>query len=168
MMSRHRKKKRSQEKWTYEQTVEMFVQACGLRKTELERLRVRDFYQGRYDFVYEEQWIHVDAFDDLPAHEVPFEPNSTWLIAEVCKGKSTDDLVFSELPVLDYENLRDVYANNLFLRYYYCLGMTGAPNTLPGLSKLVKRALGLRHYDARLKQMIRWAYRDTRSEMGIS
>jgi len=44
MMSRHRKKKRSQEKWTYEQTVEMFVQACGLRKTELERLRVRDFY----------------------------------------------------------------------------------------------------------------------------
>ena len=168
MMSRHRKKKRFQEKWTYEQTVEMFVLACGLRKTELERLRVRDFYQGRYDFVYEEQWIHVDAFEDLPAHEVPFEPNSIWLIAEVCKGKRADDLVFSELPVLDYESLRDLYATNLFLSYYDCLGMTGAPNTLSGLSKLVKRALGLRHYDARLKQMIRWAYRDTRSEMGIS
>ncbi len=64
-MARTRKKK-----LTYEQLVETFVKASGLRKAELERLRVRDFYEGHHDFSYEEHWILVNA---IPSKQVlPF------------------------------------------------------------------------------------------------
>src|SRR5215469_7883081 len=97
-------KKRS--KPTYEQVVTAFVEGCGLRRSELERLRVRDFYQMKRDFIYEQEWLHVDETDGIPAHEVPFLEPFVWTIDLVCQGKRPDDLVFSVLPDLDYEELR--------------------------------------------------------------
>jgi hypothetical protein len=82
-MARQRKKKALKEQLTDEQIVATFVKACGLRKAELERLRVRDFYEGHRDGSYEEQWIHVDGFEDIPAHEVPFLSNDEGIIAAV-------------------------------------------------------------------------------------
>ncbi len=156
------------QKLTYEQLVETFVRASGLRKAELERLRVRDFYRGGdHDFGFEEDWIHVDAFEDIPAHEVPFTGDKEWIIAELCKGRSPDDLVFSSLPDLDYEGLREDYADSLFLVYYDSLGATGAPHNIPELGKLLKGALGLRKYDEKRRRAMRWASRDMRRMAGV-
>jgi hypothetical protein len=153
---------------TYEQLVETFVKASGLRKAELERLRVRDFYRGGdHDFGFEEQWVHVDVFEDILAHEVPFTGNDEWIIAKLCKDRCPDDLVFSELPDLDYEGLREAYADELFLVYYDSLGATGAPHNIPELGKLLKGALGLRHYDEKRRRAMRWASRDMRRMAGV-
>ena len=80
-MARQRKKNVLKAQPTDEQIVATFVKACGLRKAELERLRVRDFYEGHRDGSYEEQWMHVDGFEDIPAHEVPFLSNDEGIIA---------------------------------------------------------------------------------------
>jgi hypothetical protein len=92
---RNTRSRRRKEPLSYEQIVTCFVQACGLRKAELERLRVRHFYYGCHPFAHEELWIHVDAFEDIPAHEVPYAASDDRIIAELCKGKEADDLVFS-------------------------------------------------------------------------
>ncbi len=106
---------------TYEQVVTSFVEGCGLRRSELERLRVRDFYQMKHEFIYEQEWIHVDEADGIPAHEVPFLEPFVWTIALVCKGKCPDDLVFPALPDLDCEALRWRYAWELFMSRYESL-----------------------------------------------
>lgn len=136
---------------TVEQLIETFVVVCGLRKAELECLRVHDFSQEHHDFWYETHWIHVDAFEDIPAHEVPFEPNGEWIIARVCQERGPDDLVFPELPDLDYE----------------ALGLTGAPNNVPELGRHLKQALGLRHYDEKSRRVMRWTSRDIRRMVGV-
>jgi hypothetical protein len=146
--------------------VEAFVNASGLRKAELERLRVRNIYQGGdHDFGFEEQWIHVDAFEDIPAHEVPFM-GEEWIISEVCQGRDPDDLVFPVLPDLDYEGLREEYAYWLFWVYYDSLGATGAPHSISELGQFLKGALGLRHYDEKRRRLMRWASRDMRRWWG--
>jgi len=166
-MARQRKKNVLKEK-PYEQIVETFVKACGLRKAELERLRVRDFYRGGdHDFGFEEQWIHVDVFEDIPAHEVPFIGDDEWIIAKLCQDRGPDDLVFSALPDLDYEELREAYADELFLIYYDSLGATGAPNSISELGKLLKGALGLRRYDEKRRRVMHWASHDLRSQLGL-
>jgi len=86
---------------TYEQIVADFVQGCGLRTGELERLRVRDFSRKKRVFVYDLQWIHVTAHDDIPAHDVPVLEIYAWTIAQLCQGCAPDDLVFETLPALD-------------------------------------------------------------------
>lgn len=157
-----------EKKLTYEQLVETFVKASGLRKAELERLRVRDLYRGGdHDFGFEEQWIHVDAFEGIPAHEVPFTGNDEGIIAAACQDRGPDDLVFPTLPDLDYEGLRESYADELFAIYYDSLGATGAPNSISGLGKLLKQALGLRRYDAKRRRVMRWASRDIRRMVGV-
>lgn len=166
-MGRQRKKQPMKEQSSSERRVETFVKACGLRKAELERLRVRDFSQEHHDFWFEEQWIHVDAFEDIPAHDVPFEPNQEWIIAKVCQGRDPDDLVFPTLPDLDYEGLREEYAAGLFQSYYESLGLTGAPNNIRELGQHLKEALGLRHYDEKRRRVMRWASRDMRRMLGL-
>ena len=162
-MARQRKKNILKAQLTGEQIVATFVKACGLRKAELERLRVRDFYEGHHDGSYEEQWIHVDGFEDIPAHEVPFLSNDE----AVCQDRSPDDLVLPALPDLDYEELREVYADELFLISYEAFGATGAPNSISGLGKLLKEALGLRRYDAKRRRVMRWASHNLRSQLGF-
>jgi hypothetical protein len=163
---RSRMSRRRKEHLSYEQIVTCFVKACGLRKAELERLRVRHFYYGSHPFAHEELWIHVDAFEDIPAHEVPYADSDDRIIAELCKGKEADDLVFSELPDLDYEGLREEYADEMFEVYYDSFGMTGAPNCISELGQLLKQALGLRHYDEKRRRLMRWASRNHRRRSG--
>ena len=55
-------KQQCDKKPSYEHIVTIFAQACGLRKHELESLRVRDFYYEQHAFIYERQWMHVDAY----------------------------------------------------------------------------------------------------------
>ena len=153
-------KKRS--KPTYEQVVTNFVEGCGLRRSELERLRVRDFYQMKRDFIYEQEWIHVDG----PAHEVPFLEPFVWTIAEVCKKKHPDDLVFPVLPDLDYEELRWCYTYLLFFSRYETIGAMQGPRALHDVGQQVKHALGLPRLDAELQRWMRWARRDFMREFG--
>jgi hypothetical protein len=74
-----------------------FVRGCGLRRSELEWLCVSDFYQRYPRGLVEPHWIHIDAMNGLPAHDVPFLNEYAWTIAEVCNGKEPLDQVF---PVL--------------------------------------------------------------------
>jgi hypothetical protein len=169
--ARHRERstmtRKREEKLSHERIVETFVKACGLRKCELERLRVCDIYQANRDFQYENYWIHVDAFEGTPDHEVPFMSSCEWIIAVICKGHSSDDLLFIDLPDLDYEGLREEYADDLFWGYYETLGLTGAPHSIQQLGQHLKQALGMRYYDEKRRRMMRWAHRDMRREAGI-
>jgi len=145
---------------TYEQVVKSFVQGCGLRRSELEWLCGGDFYQRYPRRFCQQHWIHIDAWHDLPAHEVPFLDEYAWTIAEVCQGKDPLDQVFPVLPDLDYEALRFSYARELFLLRYESLGLTGGPRTLHDVGQQVKHALGLTCLDTTLQKWLRWARRD--------
>lgn len=95
-----------------------------------------------------------------------YEDNE-WIITRVCEGRGPDDLVFPELPDLDYDQLREIYADSLFLSYYEALGLTGAPNNIPELGRHLKQALGLRHYDDKRRRVMRKASRDMKDLAGI-
>jgi hypothetical protein len=152
--------KRRKEQPTYEQIVKLFVKACGLRRTELERLRVSDFYRKKRDFFYELQWIHVAADGDIPAHEVPFMEADEWTIASLIKNRTSDDLVFPLLPELDYEALREAYAWDYFLGEYQTMGAMQGPGSLHEVGQHVKQALGLPRLDKTRQAWLRWARRD--------
>ena len=137
-----------------------FVKGCGLRRSELEWLCVSDFYQRYPRGFTEPNWIHIDAMNGLPAHEVPFLNEYAWTIAEVCKGKDPLDRLFPVLPDMDYEALRLAYAHSLFLLRYDSLGLTGGLFTLHEVGQQVKHALGLTHLDAPLRAWLQWARRD--------
>lgn len=132
---------------TYEQIVADFVKGCGLRTSELERLRVRDFYRKKRAFVYELQWIHIAAQDGSPAHEVPFLEVYAWTIAPLCQGRAPDDLVFETLPALDYASLREEYAADLFFGGYESIGALVGPRSIREVGQRVKHALGLPRLD---------------------
>jgi hypothetical protein len=151
--------KRRKEQPTYEQLVKTFVKSCGLRRTELERLRVRDFYRKKRDFFYELQWIHVAADGDIPEHEVPFLECNEWVIASLTEGLAPDDLVFSHLPELDYEALREAYAYEYFLGEYETIGAMEGSGSLHEVGQHVKQALGLPRLDKTRQAWLRWARR---------
>ena len=143
----------------YEEIVTAFVKGCGLRQRELERLRVRDFYQKKRAFVYEVQWIHVDADHDLPAHEVPVFESEEWTIPLLCQGRAQDDLVFRILPPLDYAALREEYASMLFMVRYEGIGTTQGAGSVHEVGQQVKQALGLPRLDATRRAWMRRARR---------
>ncbi len=151
---------RQKEKPTYEQIVADFIRGCGLQRTELERLRVRDCYRKKRPFVYELQWIHVDAQEGIAAHEVPCMEVYEWTIAQVCTGRASDELVFPMLPDLEYEQLREEYAWFLFLGSYETIGSLEGPRSVHEVGQKVKRALGLPRLDATRRAWLRWARRD--------
>lgn len=151
---------------TYEQIVTDFMKGCGLRQTELERLRVRNFYRKKRDFVYELQWIHVEAQDDIPAHEVPFMEVYEWTIAKVCQGRAPDDLVFPVLPALDYEHLREEYAWFLFFGSYETIGSLEGPRGVSEVGQRVKKALGLPRLDETRRAWLRQVRRDWKEQIG--
>ena len=144
----------------FEQLVTDVVRGCGLRREELKWLCPGDFYQRYPRRFVEQNWIHLDTWHGIPAHEVPFLDEYAWTIAEVCKGKEPLDLIFSILPDLDYEALRSDYAGLLFTLRYDSLGLTGGPFTLEEVGQLVKHALGLTRMDAPLRARLQWARRD--------
>jgi len=150
---------------TYGQIVEAFVKGCGLRRVELERLRVRDFYRKKRAFMYEFQWIHVAAHENISEHEVPFMEIYEWTIAEICKGRAPDDHVFPVLPDLDYEALREEYAQFLFFSSYESIGKLGGPRSITEVGQMVKRALGLPRLDETLRTWLRQVRRDWKQEV---
>ncbi len=150
---------------TYEQIVTDFIKGCGLRQTELERLRVCDFYRKKRAFVYELQWIHVDAYDDILEHEVPFMEIYEWTIAHVCQGRAPDDLVFPTLPALDYAHLREEYAWFLFFGSYETIGSLEGPRSIHEVGQKVKKALGLPRQDETRRAWLRQVRRDWKQQM---
>jgi hypothetical protein len=160
MMPRRRK-----EKLTFEQIVATFVKGCGLQQTELERLRVRDFYQKKHAFVYELQWIHVDAHDGIPAHEVPFMEPYAWTIEKLCRGRAPDDLVFPILPALDYARLREDYAEFLFFGSYETIGSMEGPQGIHEVGQKVKKALGLPRLDTTRRAWLRQVRQDWKQQI---
>lgn len=156
--------RRRQEKPPSEQLVEAFVKGCGLRRVELERLRVRDCYRKKRAFVYERQWIHVDAHEDIPAHEVPVFEVSVWTVAELTKGRSPDELVFPTLPDLPYEQLREQYAFDMFSYLYDTIGTMQGPRSIHEVGQNVKKALGLPRLDETRRRWLRRARRRWKQE----
>ncbi len=156
-----------EEKPTYGQIVEAFVKGCGLRRVELERLRVRDFYRKKRVLVYELQWIHVAAHEDIPEHEVPFMEIYEWTIAEVCKGRAPDDLVFPVLPDLNYEALREEYAQFLFFGSYETIGTFRGPRSITEVGQKVKKALGLPRLDETRRAWLRQVRREWKQEVEV-
>jgi hypothetical protein len=148
------------EQRTYEQVVADFVRGCGLRRSELKWLCGSDFYQRYPRGLVEPNWIHIDAMNGLPAHEVPFLNEYDWTIAEICNGKDLLEEVFSVLPDLDYEALRLSYAHSLFQLRYESLGATGGPRSLHEIGQSMKSALGLTRMDAQIRAWLQWARRD--------
>ena len=154
-------------KWnpSYGQIVTDFVRGCGLRQTELECLRVCAFYRKKRAFVYELQWVHVDAWEDIPAHEVAFLEIYEWTIARVCQGRRPGDLVFPTLPEsLDYASLREEYAAFLFFGGYESIGTLEGPRSIHEVGQRVKRALGLPRLDDTHQAWLRQVRRDWKEQ----
>jgi hypothetical protein len=159
--------RRREKKPTYEEIVQAFVQGCGLQRVELEHLRVHDFYQKEVPFVYERRWIHVNPLPDqgIIEHEVPFIEPYQWTIREVCKGRAPEDLVFSTLPDLPYEQFRDEYLSILFWGACGSVGSVYGPESVHELGQFVKKALGLRVLDDTLNAWLRSARREWDNHM---
>jgi len=155
MSKRHRK-----ETPTPAQILEAFVKGCGLRPVELEQLRVRDIYEETKMGVYETRWVHVEASEESPEREVPFLELYRWAIDAAIKGRAPDDPVFPELPDLDYDQLREEYADLLFFGTLDSLGVVRYPTTFHEMGQRVKRALGLKRLDKTLQSWLRQAKRD--------
>ena len=152
--------KQYEEQLPYEQVVATFVKACGLRRSELEHLCVQDFYRRPHSSRYYTQWAHVNADGDIPEHEVPFIPDHEWTIAYLVKDRDPDDNVFSHLPDLDYESLRESYAWNYFMDQYEILGTWRGLRSPHEMGQDVKHVLGLRRLDKTRQAWMRWACRD--------
>ena len=146
--------------------ISTFVRVSGLRKSEVERLKVRDISFKKRPFVYNVCWVHVEADGDIPAHDAPVFMEHRWLLRQICQGRAPDERIFPVLPDVNYEQLRQEYEQELFLLAYDGLGSTGSLISLQAITYLVKDALGLRYQDDTLRSLLRWARRDLKRWLG--
>lgn len=155
------KKISQKEVWTIDQLVENIVSGCGLRRTELEQLRVCDVYEKKVAGYYETRWVHVAASELNAEREVPYISPYLWAIDAVMEGRASSDLLFPEpLPDLDYDQLRDQYASLLFFGTLEGMDVIRYPLTFHQVGQKVKKALGLKRLDATLQRRLRSAKRD--------
>ncbi len=154
-------KRLRKEKWTFDQLVEGMVVGCGLRRTELEQLRVCDIYEKEINGCYKTHWVHVAASESRAEREVPFLEPYLWAIDAAREGRAPGDLLFPEpLPDLDYDLLREKYAFLLFFGTLEGMDVIKYPVTFHQVGQRVKKALGLKRLDANLQRWLRHAKRD--------
>src|SRR5581483_837138 len=160
-MPRERIAMHKRKKWTRDELVEHMVLGCGLRRMELEQLRVCDIYEKQVAGYYETHWMHVVVWESHVEREVPFLEPYLWVIDAARKGRAPDDLLFpGPLPDLDYDLLRKEYAFILFSGMIEGRGVVSYPATFHRAGQCVKKALGLKRLDANLQRWLRRAKRD--------
>ncbi len=156
-----RKKRETKEIWMIEQIVKHVVLGCGLRRAELEQLRVGDIYEKTVDGYYETHWLHVAASEQSVEREVPFLEPYLWALAVAKDGRVSDSPLFPvPLPDLDYDQLREEYAFILFFGTLEGVTVIKYPVTFHQVGQRVKEALGLEHLDADIQRWLRYAKRD--------
>jgi hypothetical protein len=95
--------------------IHRFVQACGLRRGALARLRVEDIQQYEDGSI----WITIIDPDDIPIYEVPVLRGQERVVLAAIAGRDPEELVLPHLPrSLSLQPLRIQYARAL---YHYVL-----------------------------------------------
>ncbi len=120
-----------------------FLQATGLRRTELLHLRCKDMYRDHSGHVY----VHVESGKGGREREVPVLPgreSDVWTIKE---NRPDDDRAFERIPKhLDVHSYRREFAQALYL--YHAPG-----RTLPPAEGRLKR----KDYDRAAAERVTWA-----------
>src|SRR6266487_130037 len=174
---------------------ERLLKSCGLRRAELERLRLGDITQDDEEQI----WLHVAESEESPARDVPIIDDRAilailtgqfWLIEdelseetrrrlrrrwkpirfqEIIRKRATDDLLVSSLsPDLDFEQCRHEYAWYLYFGTIEALGVVEYPTTFNELGEQVRLALGLPKIDEMIRGFMRRAKRDFMREFKAS
>ena len=87
-----------------------FSRACGLRRHELQELRVGDVYRDG-----DQLWVHVERGKGGRKREVPVLAAFQERVLEIIRGKNLDDLVIDRIPVrADIHGYRRQYANAFY------------------------------------------------------
>jgi integrase len=87
-----------------------FSLACGLRRHELQELRVGDVYRDGNQL-----WVHVERGKGGRKREVPVLTAFQERVLEIIHGKNLDDFVIERIPVrADIHGYRREYANSLY------------------------------------------------------
>jgi len=88
-----------------------FVQACGLRRGALARLRVEDIEQYEDGSI----WITINDPDDVPLYEVPVLRGQEHVVLAAIASRDPEELVFPHLPrSLSLQPLRIQFARALY------------------------------------------------------
>jgi len=91
--------------------IHRFVQACGLRRGALARLRVEDIQQYEDGSI----WISVNDPDDVPIYEIPVLRGQERVVLSAIAGRDPEELIFPHLPrSLSLQPLRIQYARALY------------------------------------------------------
>lgn len=162
---------------------EALLKSCGLRRAELERLRVGDIRQDDDGQI----WLHIAESEASPARDVQVLDPFSWAIVDVLarripsnpedavpfkealKGKSPDELLISSVPSdLDFEEARRAYAWWLYVGTIESLGVVSYPSTFNEVGERVRLALGLPKIDPTIRECMRRAKRDFMREYKAS
>ena len=153
---------------------ERLLKSCGLRRAELEHLRVGDITQDEEGHI----WLHIAQSDESPACDVPVIKGFDWAITEILahtfpstieeivsfheamSGRSPDELLVTSVPpTLNVEQGRRDYAWWLYFTIIGSLGDVEYPQTFHEVGEQVRLALGLPNVDATIRHCMRRAKR---------
>jgi integrase len=120
-----------------------FERACGLRRSELERLTVADVYENEQGQLV----VHVQSGKGGKVRDVPALPGHEQDLLACVKGRKPEELVFDHIPKhMDVHAYRREYAQALYLVH--------APGrSLPSPKGLLRRE----DYDLSAAQRVSWA-----------
>ena len=153
---------------------ERLLKSCGLRRAELEHLRVGDITQDEEGHI----WLHIAQSDESPARDVPVVRGFDWAITDILaqrfpptfhdvvsfheamSGRAPDELLVASVPPkLDIEQGRRDYAWWLYFTIIGSLGDVEYPQTFHKVGEQVRLALGLPEVDATIRHCMRRAKR---------
>nr|MBA2396417.1 hypothetical protein [Ktedonobacteraceae bacterium] len=136
---------------------ECLMKSCGLRRGELERLRVGDITQDEDEQI----WLHLAGSEESPERNVPVFMGFDWVIVDILaqkilstfeeavpfqeamKRRSPDELLVSSVPPdLDIERGRKEYARWMSFSTIKSLGMIHSLKTFHEVGEQIRLALG--------------------------
>ena len=151
------------------------LKSCGLRRAELEHLRVGDITQDDTKQI----WLHVAQSDESPARDVPVLRGFDWAITDILaqtfpatiqnavsfhearSRRAPDELLVASVPpFLDIEQGRRDYAWWMYFMTIGSLGVVEYPQTFHEVGEQVRLALGLPKVDTTILHCMRRAKRD--------
>ncbi len=163
-------------------TWEGLLKSCGLRRAELECLRVSTITQDDTGQI----WLHVAESEESPARDVPVFDGFSWAIADILaqhypnsledavpfqealKRRSPDELLVSSVPAdLDFEKGRREYAWWTYFGAIEALDVIRSPKTFHEAGERVRLALGLPKVNATIRSFMRQAKRAFMREFGV-
>src|SRR6266700_2733899 len=154
---------------------ERLLKSCGLRRAELERLRVGDITQDEDGQI----WLHVAESEESPERDVQVFSGFSWAIVDILaqkfpdtpeeivsfkeamSGRSPDELLVSSVPSdLNIEQGRWEYAWWTYFGTIEALDVIHYPRTFNEVGEQVRLALGLSKIDETIRGFMRRAKRD--------